>query len=78
MCTTGAFFSLLQSPLFYFESQSNDMAFYVNLFCAGMTLLSWANPILLMSNKLQMIMLHKEDDHADRLRRLKLAKTYLN
>ena len=30
MCTTGAFFSLLQSPLFYFEAQSDEMAFYVS------------------------------------------------
>lgn len=37
MCTTGAFFSLFQSPLFYFEQQSEQMAFYVSCFLLSLS-----------------------------------------
>lgn len=43
MCTTGAFFSLLQFPLFYYESLGGDYAFYVSFFCRSAEGATWVS-----------------------------------
>ncbi|KAH7645070.1 hypothetical protein HUG17_0608 [Dermatophagoides farinae] len=67
MCTIGAFFSLLQFPLFYFESKSDLGAFQVNLVCAILTVLCLLNPLSLRIGHLQQYLINKEQNYGQSL-----------
>ncbi|XP_054163220.1 equilibrative nucleobase transporter 1-like [Oppia nitens] len=60
MCTTSAIFSLLQFPLFIWESHSHQHAFWVNMFCVISTIISFTNPLYLIITPLQKFLLRKE------------------
>ncbi|XP_027203198.2 equilibrative nucleobase transporter 1-like isoform X2 [Dermatophagoides pteronyssinus] len=60
MCTIGAFFSLLQFPLFYFESKSHLGAFQVNSVCAILTVLCLLNPLSLRIGSIQKRLIDRE------------------
>ena len=59
MSTIGAIMTLIQFPLFIWES-SPDNVIWVNLFNVLMTLLSFSNPILLLITPLQESVMRKQ------------------
>ncbi|XP_074598968.1 equilibrative nucleobase transporter 1-like isoform X2 [Brevipalpus obovatus] len=61
MSTFGAVISLLQFPLFVWESAVPHHAIWVNVFCCVCTLAAYMNPLLLCFNKFQKKLIAEED-----------------
>ncbi|CAG2184210.1 unnamed protein product [Oppiella nova] len=68
MCTTSAVFSLLQFPLFIWESHSHIHAFWVNMFCVVFTIISFTNPLYLIITPLQKYLLKREEELETKVR----------
>ncbi|KPM07208.1 hypothetical protein QR98_0056950 [Sarcoptes scabiei] len=67
MCTVGAFFSLLQFPLFYVESNFRIGSIWVNGFSALMTLLCLLHPLSLRTESIQVYLIRREEHHARKI-----------
>ncbi|CAG2161793.1 unnamed protein product [Oppiella nova] len=64
----SAVFSLLQFPLFIWESHSHIHAFWVNMFCVVFTIISFTNPLYLIITPLQKYLLKREEELETKVR----------